>query len=60
MDNDALPIIPIPEEREQAWERYEKRFGKPYPLDLIYQKYGNDWEAEVKDIDRRIKNNDPA
>lgn len=55
-----VPAILIPDEREQAWERYEKRFGKPYPLDLIYQKYGNDWEAEVKDIDRRIKNNDPA
>lgn len=49
-----------PPEREKAWERYKKHFGKEYPEYNIFMIYGDDWEAEVADIDRRIKENDPA
>lgn len=56
----TLPVIPIPEEREAAWNRYKARFGKDYPLELIYDKFGLDWQSEVADIDRRIRENDPA
>ena len=52
--------IIIPDEREKAWERYAQKFGKEYPEYLIYYEFGNDWEAEVADINRRIKENDPA
>jgi hypothetical protein len=52
--------IVIPAEREKAWDAYKRKFGKEYPEYYTYMEYGNDWEAEVADINRRIKENDPA
>ena len=55
-----MSTIIIPKERQDAWDRYERKFGKEYPEYDIYMKYGDDWQAEVADINRRIKENDPA
>ena len=52
--------IVIPDERKNAWKRYKKKFGKEYPDYYIYDVYGNNWKAEIADINRRIKENDPA
>lgn len=52
--------IYIPEERKLAWERYKKAFGSPFPDYFIYRKFGDNWQAEVAEIDRRIKEKDPA
>ena len=52
--------IYIPEERKLAWERYKKAFGSPFPDYFIYCKFGDNWEAEVAEIDRRIREKDPA
>lgn len=55
-----MDSIPIPPERESAWKRYERKFGKPFPAYYVYFTYGNDYEKEIADIDRRIRENDPA
>jgi hypothetical protein len=52
--------IICPEERVAAWERYQKKFGKKYPAYYKHIVFGNNWEKEVADIDRRIRENDPA
>ena len=55
-----MSSIIIPPEREEAWGRYKKKFGKDYPVYFTHMVYGDDWEEEVADINRRIKGNDPA
>lgn len=54
------PPVLCPPEREQAWRRYRAKFNKDYPAELTHEKYGDDWEAEIADIERRIKENNPA
>ena len=54
------PPVLCPPEREQAWRRYRAKFNNDYPPELTHEKYGDDWEAEIADIDRRIRENDPA
>ena len=54
------PPILCPPERRNAWGRYHEKFGEDFPASLSHGKFGDDWEAEVKDIDRRIKENDPV
>lgn len=50
----------FPPERERAYERYEKKFGKEFPLYLTYEVFGNDWEKEIKYIDYLIAKGEPA
>lgn len=50
----------FPYERRKAHEDYKQKFNKPYPSYYVHAVYGDDWEAEVSDIERRIKENDPA
>lgn len=57
---EKYPPILTPPERYEAWERYLKKFKRDYPAYLSHEKYGDDYESEIADIDRRIRENDPA
>lgn len=54
--------VPVGMSRERAMAEiaYEKHFGKEYPLYSIYEEFNHDNDAIIADIERRIKENDPA
>ena len=54
------PPILCPPERRDAWRRYKLKFGQSYPIVLTHEKFGDNYIEEIADIDRRIRENDPA
>jgi len=52
--------IAIPRERKTAQARYEEHFGQPWPIEMSYNVYGNNWQKEVEHIDRCIAENKPV